>query len=308
ILPADLDVSELQAQWVRCGTLSAKDLQDFGARNTSYSEGEAESETQAILDGDCTPKRLARLAASPESIGPLKRAFDATRDTNVKTQMARVLCYLGEAYAVPFLLGEIALQIQDGLPLPQQQTISTPPEHGWAPEPVYSLYSIGLAGRGQETVSQLESIARAIEDDAESFSDRATSPFEYIRVICSVAERCAGSAMLAPLEMLLEKQCLNDLAVPYDDDPRLAVDPVLERRSYLELCLGRALARCADHRGYDILLSYAGDLRGAFARSARDELSDLLDLPDPQTQETLFDAFRQIPEPLQPRSFNGRIE
>jgi len=308
ILPAKLDVGALQAEWVRRGTLREEDLHRFGSQRASYSKADAERDAQAILDGDCTPQRLAGLATSPESIGPLNRAYESAKDKSVRTQIARVLCYLGQAKGVPFLLDEIAEQIQDGLPQPQQQTISTPPEHGWAPEPVYSLFAIGLAGRGQDAVSLMEAIARAVEDSADSFSDRTTSPFEYIRAICSVAERCPGSAMLGPLELLLKKQCLTGLAIQYSDDPRRAVDPVLERRSYLELCLGRALARCADRRGYKVLLRYAGDLRGGFARSARDELYELLNCTGPQNQKTFSKTIGQLAEPLQPRPFRKRIE
>jgi hypothetical protein len=53
------------------------------------------------------------------------------------------------------------------------------------------------------------------------------------------------------------------------------VDSVLERRAYLELSLGRALARRGNRRGYGILQQYTQDIRGALARSAADELREL---------------------------------
>ena len=89
--------------------------------------------------------------------------------------------------------------------------------------------------------------------------------------------------MLPALDTLLHKTCLHGLSLPYDGDARRAVDSVLERRSYLELCLGRALARCGDRRGYDILLRYVTDIRGTLARSASDELHDLLGVAEEPT-------------------------
>jgi hypothetical protein len=62
---------------------------------------------------------------------------------------------------------------------------------------------------------------------------------------------------------------------------RFTEDPVLERRAYLEMCIGRALARCAEPRGYQILLRYTDDIRGTLARSAADELAALVGRPLP---------------------------
>ena len=119
----------------------------------------------------------------------------------------------------------------------------------------------------------------AVEDNPDRFALKHDSQFEYVRVICSVAERNPGPAMLPALEALRRKKCLRGLAIPWEADPRPAVDSVLERRAYLELSLGRALARCGDRRGYDILRRYADDIRGPLARSAADELRDLASTP-----------------------------
>jgi hypothetical protein len=48
-----------------------------------------------------------------------------------------------------------------------------------------------------------------------------------------------------------------------------------DRYAYLELCIGRALARCGSKRGYRILIGYLSDIRGFLARSAHEELTAL---------------------------------
>ena len=271
----DLDVAALQDEWVRRGTLRPEDRTQFGREPAAYGESEARQDAEALVAGDISVRRLARLASSPVSVEPLRAAFGRADDPEAKTHLARVLGILGDSSGVRYLV-EIVQQLRDGLPQPRTLTLREPPEHGWAPEPAYSLYAIGLAGEGGAAAEVMLDLARAIGDDAASFGGRETSPFEYLRAICAVAERCPDKDMIPILEELYAKRCIRDLAIAGDADPRIAVDPMLERRAYCELCLGRALARCGDRRGYDILISYVNDIRVPLARSAASELTDLL--------------------------------
>ena len=272
-----LDIAELQEAWIAAGTLLPADLRRWAKPWPRYDAAAAERDAASLPKaGARMPEKLARLSQSGDSIGPLHRAFDAADSKALKVKIARMLCTLGDASAVPFLLDTVADQVAGGLPGPRQQTLAIPPEHGWTGEPVYSLFAVGLTDRGQAAAPLLASIAERIPDDADCFASKTDSPFEYVRVVCAVAERNPCPAMLPALDSLLGKGCLRDLCIPYDADLRLAVDSVLERRAYLELCLGRALARCGDRRGYDILLRYVTDSRGTLARSASDELHNLL--------------------------------
>ena len=270
---------------------------------------DAERDAQGLLSSrGRRPQRLARLMRSDVSIAPLRRAFDAAPNRSVKAKIARALCYLGDGGAVPFLLDVIAEQIEPGLPPPYRRTLAIPPEHGWAPEPAYSLYAIGLAGRGRDAAHLMEAIAGRIEDNAERFASKRDSEFEYFKAICAVAERNPGPEMMPPLEVLLGKSCLRGLAIPYDSDVRLTEDPVLERRAYLEVCLGRALARCADRRGYQVLLDYTDDIRGPLARSAAVELADLLGGPLERNRSGWKRLIDRQAGALSAKPFVGRIE
>ena len=274
---AGLDVEALQKEWVRRGMLRADDRARFGKRACGYTAREARLDCQRLAAGRGRSSFLmSRLMRSRASLGPLRHAFaSATRET-VKTRFARALCCLGDRRAVNYLIRGIERQTCKKLPRIREKNLAVPPEHGWAPEPVYSLRAIGLAGAGATTIPAMTAIASKIEDHAERFGSKTDSQFEYVLGICAVAERCPGRQMIAPLEVLLAKRSLRNLALPWERDMRFTEDPVLERRAYLEMCIGRALARCADPRGFQILLRYTDDLRGALARSASDELADLL--------------------------------
>ena len=307
--PDELDVKELQAAWVKHGTLSRRDLKRYGKESSPYREEEAERDVQRLLSGSGkwqTP--LARLMRPKCSIGPLLRAFETVTNQSTKVKIARALCYLGNTDAVPFLLGMIEKQVERGLPRAYRPTLQYPPEHGWAPDPVYSLHAVGFAGCGRDAGPLMLKIASQIEDDAERFRTKKDSPFEYARAICAVAERNPVPEVLPALEALFQKACLGGQVVRYDDDMRLAGDTVLERLAYLELCVGRSLARCADRRGYDILLTYLDDVRGFLARSAEDELSDLLGEPPSRDKLGWQSLLEEKADDLGPMPFRKRIE
>ncbi len=117
----------------------------------------------------------------------------------------------------------------------------------------------------------------------------------------------AGAA--GPEDVLTQTSTINALLDgAYDGDMRTATDSVLERRAYLEMCLGRALARCGDRRGYDILLRYLDDVRGAFARSAADELRELLGGPEDRDPAEWRKLVEKHAGPLPVKAFDRRIE
>ena len=88
--------------------------------------------------------------------------------------------------------------------------------------------------------------------------------------------------LFQPLRLLRAKRCLQGLTIAWRRDQRMTVDPVPERRAYLELCIARAMARCGDVSGYETLARYSDDVRGTLSRSAMMELEELLDSPWPR--------------------------
>lgn len=296
--PARLDIRALQDEWVLRGVLLDKDRQRYGRPSAPYTAEDAERDLRKVRATAARRScRLARLMRAPASRGPLRRAFK-TADMPAKADIARALCYLGDSTGVPFLVETVRRQIGNGLPPMRCKALHVLPEHGWAADPVYSLFAIGLTPRAADAANLLKSVAEQVEDNAGRFATARSSQFEYVKVVCAVAERNAGRMMLPALEVLLTRKCLRGLAVRYDSDPRLGADPAEERRAYLELCLGRALARCGDPRGYEILRAYVNDIRGTFAQSAQTELRELQDcggrLSGPSRQRSSGRNLRKI--------------
>ncbi len=277
VSPGRLDAETLQAEWVRRGILRAEDRRRWGRLPERYGRGEAAEDARRVARGGREwPRAAARLARHPAAALPaLRGAFRPARKGPSGLRIGRLLCALGDGGPVSFLLDNTAQRTATRLPPPRRRTLRVPPEHGWAPEPAYSLYAVGLAGAGARAAEVMTRLARRIPDDAALYADPKRSPFEYVRTICAVAERCPGVALRAPLEELLRKSSLRNQDVSFTRDVRRANDPVAERRAWLEMAIGRALARCGDARGLDILRRYRDDVRGPLARSAEEELRDL---------------------------------
>lgn len=297
-----LDTQDLQAAWVAAGTLLESDLRRFAAPRRSYGPEEASRDVDVLLNsGDQWQRRLARLAANPEHIDVVRDGFRRAPSGAMKLKLARLLGYFGDREPVSYLLQQIDEQLSRGLPRPYRKTLAMPPEHGWAGEPVYSLYALAMAGAGSEAVPRLERIADLVPEGQEIYADKRDSPFEYVRVVAAVAERQPGAAMVPPLRTLLAKPSLQRRWVHYLEDPRQALDPVSERCAYLELALSRALARCGEAEGYERLIAYTDDVRGAIARSAVDELVELLGCrPAGTTEEWQYRLAQVEPLPLLP--------
>jgi NADPH-dependent 2,4-dienoyl-CoA reductase/sulfur reductase-like enzyme len=276
ITPDQLDVSELQQAWLALGTLRDDDFKRY-AKPWRYTAREAQRDCQRLLArrGSWSIP-LARLMRSSVSLPALRQSLKQCTHELTKVRIARALAFLGDARGVPLLLKSIEAQIAKGLPRPLKRCLAIPPEHGWAGEPVYSLRAIGYASAAVQAVTLMVTIARKVEDSAERFASKLDSQFEYVLAICALADRSPSPAMIPPLEALLRKRCLTNQHFTVDRDLRFSEDPVQERRAYLEMAIGRALARCADPRGYEILLRYCDDFRGTLARSARDELAELI--------------------------------
>ena len=99
--------------------------------------------------------------------------------------------------------------------------------------------------------------------------------FNYVFSICYAAERLGNPACMDALAILARKPGIHGGDRPRGSDPRKTVTLKTDRYAYLELCVGRAMARCGSRQGYYILLNYLQDIRAFLARSAHDELVDL---------------------------------
>ena len=144
------------------------------------------------------------------------------------------------------------------------------PDHGYAPECVYVMNALAIAGDKRVVPCLERAVGKLVLDPK-----RADSRICYAHCVAYAMDRLAAPEGAPVIERLLSNDVIRDHVVPRDEDPRRGVDPFFDRYSYLELCLGRALARCGRKRGYQVMIRYLCDQRLYLSRSALLELRDI---------------------------------
>jgi hypothetical protein len=184
-------------------------------------------------------------------------------------EMARARCYLGDPAGLEPVLARIRALARNGLPMIVGSKHHHP-DHGWTDEPC-RLIAIASRTRDLRLIPVLEAVAAQVKPDPAS----SNAMFNYIYAVCYAAERLAHPKAMKALRTMAKLDCLRGRQLPTDADPRRTVDYVGERFAYLELCVGRAMARCGAAAGYRTLVRYVNDPRAFLALSARQELLDL---------------------------------
>ena len=90
----------------------------------------------------------------------------------------------------------------------------------------------------------------------------------FVSAICYGAERLGDPAAIPILQQLHSYPPLRNQATLSGFQP----DFLEERLAYLEILIGRALARCGSPDGYVILINYLDDVRTLLAEHAHSEL------------------------------------
>ncbi len=242
------------------------------------------------------------LSGGGEAARLMREGLPASRASS-RSLLARMLASLGDPAGSEVLLAEVEAALSaPELPRLWAREHHHLPDHGWAPEPVYAINALALAGE-RRLVPLLVRLVDRLPID-EHLTDYR---FCYVHAVAYALERLALPEGIPPLVRLLGEPALSNRRLARDADPRRGADHVAERCAYLELALSRALARCGDPRGYDRLASCLEDQRLYLCRSARLELREL-------TGEDLgFDAaawrawLAENPQP-QPRPFHRRLD
>jgi hypothetical protein len=144
-----------------------------------------------------------------------------------------------------------------------------PPDHGAMPEAAYLLYSLSMIPDGRAVPVWRRVIDLLAEVRPEDFYEEMQGVFYYVDVVCAAAERLADAGMVPPLRTLHGYPLFHGLTSYGGFQP----DFIQERLSYLEVVIGRALARCGSADGYIVLISYLNDNRALLAEHAHSELA-----------------------------------
>lgn len=267
-----LEVGELQRLLVENGILEAADLPGAKPMEETTDDGMLECLTDRALTGPMELDEQMRLAGGGDRSVPflleaIKQDYKGNYMKAIALQLA--LQRRTEGGHILERLVDEALEAED-LPSIWKYPDKLRPDHGWAPDPTYWINAMGLS-RDKRVIPLLQKLADRID-----LSDPpSTFRFNYVHSVSYALERIADSDGIPILKQLLDVPVLHDRTQPRGSDPRDSVDYVAERCAYLELCLGRALARCGDKRGYQVLASYTADHRIFLARSAVAELMEL---------------------------------
>ncbi|MGC6585936.1 FAD-dependent oxidoreductase [Paenibacillus sp. Dod16] len=190
-----------------------------------------------------------------------------------KIVLAQALSMLGARSGVQVLIDAITKELQGGrLPLRTAEImyVQLPPDHGAMPEAANWLYSLAAA-RDPRSLTVWQRVAGLLHPGEEDFKDTLQGIYYYIDAICQGAERLGSRDAVPVLLKLHNIPELRGQSCKRGAQP----DYFLERRSMLELAIGRALARSGSMAGYEILIDYLDDSRSLLGRSALLELHRL---------------------------------
>ena len=297
---ADVDLADLQKGLIRLGILRPADLAEPAA---AASEGELARLVRELAADTLPLAGQVRVLGHGEAAVPLLRNALPAATERGRLACAKALCFLGERAGVPILLAELERQLGGEKLPPSPRQRHEAPDHGYAPEPAFLIRIVGRA-RDPRLVPLLRPLAQRIPLNPR----RADDAFEYVFAIAYACERMALPEAIEALEILADKPGIKGSALPAGADPRRSLDHVAERHAYLELCVGRALARCGATRGYEILIGYLGDIRGTLSRSARMELADLAGRDLGPAPEPWRLWLAKAPRPLPPKPYLRRLE
>lgn len=281
----EIDIRALQTRLVAAASLPA-DVLTRSLRPLDYSEADlrrmiealsADKPLYAYSDMELTDLYDERIplveicCAGPQVIPLLEHALTHA-DGSRRILLAQALALVGSRRAVPALVEAIESRLQGDM-LPSRSAhiryTQLPPDHGAMPDVVYLLYSLGMVPDKRALPvwrHVINRLALTIEAD---FYDEMKGVFYYVDAVCFAAERLAHAEMISALRQLHGCPAFHSKASYEGFQP----DHVLERLAYLELVIGRALARCGSADGLVILISYLHDSRALLAEHAHSELT-----------------------------------
>ena len=284
LTPRQIDVTTLQAQLVEAGVLPERIL-----RRTLIPTEHTLPELSALIDA-LEPDRplhaysdmelnvvyddripiVDLLCAGPQVVPVLEAAHEKATG-NRKTLLAQALAMVGSNAGVPTLLAEIEPEVA-GETLPERTSkirhAGFPPDQGAAPDVAFLMYSLGMS-RDERAIPIWQRVADLLAmATEETITNRRQSLYYYAYAIVYGAERLGSPAAVPILKQLHSYEPFRQYTITQGFEP----DYLKERLAYLELVIGRALARCGSPDGFIILINYLQDVRALLTEHAHTEL------------------------------------
>jgi len=287
VLPREIDLGRLQKRLANMGLLP-KDVPGRKIEETRYSDAELKALVKsfdpsrplhAYSDMEMGQVYRDKIPIVEVCGGNCDRAAAimeevlAGADRKLGVRLAQVLALCRSSAGVAVLIEEIEKQLEAGILAPRTSRVrhgGVPPDQGAMPDVAYLLYSLGMT-RDKRSCRVWEKVAALLSPAEEDFRDRYKGTFYYVDAVCYGAELLGEAEAVPVLSKIHAYTTLRDLAVRGRFEP----DYFHERRAFLELSIGRALARCGSSEGLRILISYLDDNRALLAEFAHKSLAAL---------------------------------
>jgi ribulose 1,5-bisphosphate synthetase/thiazole synthase len=282
--PREIDVTVLQAQLVEAGVLPERILRRI-LIPTEYTTDELNALINAlepdrplhaysdmelnVVFEDRIPI-VDLLCAGPQVVPVLETAHKKATGKR-KTLLAQALAMVGSKAGIPTLLAEIEPQLT-GETLPERTSkirhAGFPPDQGAAPDVAFLMYSLAML-RDERAIPIWQRLADLLATATEdTITNRRQSLYFYAYAIGYGAERLGHPAAVPILKQVHSYAPFRQHTLTQGFDP----DYLKERLAYLELVIGRALARCGSPDGFIILFNYLQDARALLTEHAHTEL------------------------------------
>jgi hypothetical protein len=228
--------------------------------------GEHQEGRVPVVDLMCAGPRVIPLLAQA-----LERA-EEQGDSPRQVLLARMLSILGSTAGVEVLVSTLEEQLSHGeLPgrdVEVRHAGRHPPNQGAAPDAANLLYALGMA-QDPRALPIWRRIAELLDGAGEDeILDPVKAWYYYVSYTAYGAERLGDPAAIPILSRLHSYPPLHHRGVRRGFE----ADFLPERLAYLEILIGRALARCGSPEGYLILINYLDDVRALLAEHAHAEL------------------------------------
>tara|TARA_B100000085_G_scaffold1202_1_gene1136 strand:+ start:294 stop:3404 length:3111 start_codon:yes stop_codon:yes gene_type:complete len=277
---SNVDIKALQKGLIRLGALSVKDLSTLPGVNDSalpeIDSAQLKQMAEQLAAGNLKLMDKVSLLMRPKLSVPLLKEAAGNATGSGRIEVGKALSFLGDRQGAAILLSELKQSLQTpGLSTKTHVKMHhETPDHASAPEITYWVNSLGRSGDSR-VIPLMTEIARRVEMNP----NKSDAMFNYVYSICYAADRLADPACIEVLSLLAKKSGIAGSLHTIGTDPRETGKGKAsireDRYAYLELCIGRALARCGSKQGYQTVIDYLTDIRGFLARSAHEELAAL---------------------------------
>ena len=211
------------------------------------------------------------VTSGPKAIPLLEKALNQAGGKR-RVLLAQMLAMMGAATSVPALVEELQKELSgERLPVREHEVAQVDrfaPDQAAMPVTANLLYSLGMArDRGALPVWQrvVDLLKYASQEDVTS---QEKAVYHYVDAVCVGAEQLGDPAAAPILKQLHDYPVFHGQAL----SSGFQANYLKERQAYLEVVIGRSLARCGSAEGLVVLINYLNDARGLLAEQAHDEL------------------------------------